>query len=56
MTQQADYQIGNDVFNNALNVMGGFRGFINNYTIEVITVRGLEDWAISDCTKFVSAE
>jgi len=51
-----EYQLGDDVFNPDLNLMGSFRGFINNDAIKVRTVHGLEEWPISDCTKFVSAE
>ncbi|MFT6904990.1 MAG: hypothetical protein ACJAS1_001644 [Oleiphilaceae bacterium] len=56
MTKQADYQIGDDIINNKINLMGNFRNHVDSNTIKVRTVRGLQEWAICDCTKSVSGD
>ncbi|MFT6904994.1 MAG: hypothetical protein ACJAS1_001648 [Oleiphilaceae bacterium] len=49
------YQLGDDIVNNALNLMGSFRSIDSN-TIKVRTVRGLQEWSTDDCVKFVAPD
>jgi hypothetical protein len=44
------YELGDDVYNNVLGVMGSFRAIVDGIVL-VRTASGLEKWPAADCSR-----